>query len=615
MKTLMHRHGKLGYVLLVAVVLASAATGILPAIPAAAHYATVSGSVSCTQDYQQQVTWTVSNSEGASHPMDITSINRSVSGIGVGTTVGTSVSGTETIAGGTSGTITLTVGAHWAFDGYTTTGSGSVKLLGSKCTPPPPTATFTPSGPTATPSATDTPKPPTVTFTPTNTHQPPTSTFTPTYTSSPTNQPTDTFTYTPVNTSTFTPTKTPVVPTSTFTSTATFTSTWTNTPTNTPVVPTSTFTSTATFTSTWTDTPTRTFTSSPTDTATNTPTNTATDTPTNTSTDTLPAPSATFTPTFTSTPQLSEPVSVYCFSLTNNTFDVTITNNGAAGYVGYSVDGGATINSAFLAFGASELVTVPAGTTSLTLYAKLNAGDAWTGPVGSISLDRTNVCEKDPIHIAFFCTGNGSTPDGWSVTNENTFDVEITWQASSGSPASSGSISIPAGQTYTFSTASITGNMQVFINGQLMAQSSAGDCSKPPSTTSLTLSAFCAANPVAYNGWWVTNHGSSDASFTWKIQGTTVTGSGSVPANATIYFLTAVQSVADVLQLSYNGSVQATVPALTTCLKTPPILIPVTGADSNPLRHSWPFILGSALFALAGIGLVIDSLRRRKLNR
>jgi hypothetical protein len=304
-------------------------------------------------------------------------------------------------------------------------------------------------------------------------------------------------------------------------------------------------------------------------------------------------------------------VSAYCFSLTNNAFDVTITNNGADGYVGYSIDGGSTINGAFLAFGASELVTLPAGSTTLTLYAKLNAGDAWTGPVSTTALDKSNLCEKDPIHLAFFCTGDSAAPDGWIVTNSNAFAIDITWQASSGSPSSSGSIHILAGATYTFTTSAISGNMQIFVNGQLLAQSSAGDCSNPPTSLNLTLSAFCAANPVAYNGWWVTNHGSSDASFTWKIQGTSISGTGNVPANSTIYFLTGVQSVADVLQLSYNGVLQATVPALMNCLKTPPILIPVTGADSNPLRHSWPYILISSVLACGGLGLLVVGLRRK----
>ncbi len=315
--------------------------------------------------------------------------------------------------------------------------------------------------------------------------------------------------------------------------------------------------------------------------------------------------------TSTATPNLPLPVAVYCFSGNNNVFNVSITNNGGAGYVGYSTNGGATITGTHLAFGATELITLPAGTTSLTLYRKLNAGDAWSGPVSTTNLDKENVCEKDPIHLAFFCSGNSSAPDGWTVTNNNPFAVNITWAVTGGGPSSSGPINILPSQSYTFNTSHITGLMQIFVNGALLAQGSEGNCSQPPPSVNLTLSAFCAANPNSYNGWWVTNHGTSDVNFNWKIQGTSLTGTGTVPASATIYFLTSVQSSADVLLLYSNGDLQATVPAITTCSGTPPILIPVTGSDSNPLRHSFPYILASVFFGLLGLGLIVTDLVRK----
>jgi hypothetical protein len=304
---------------------------------------------------------------------------------------------------------------------------------------------------------------------------------------------------------------------------------------------------------------------------------------------------------------------VSCFSLDNNAFDITITNNGPSGYVGYSLDDGSTIIGSFLAFGASEVVSAPPDTVTVQLYSKLNSGDAWTGPLSTTTLDKSDTCEKDPIHLAFFCSGNSASPDGWNITNNNAFTLDVSWRTSTGSPTSSGTIEIPAGQTYTFSTAVISGVMQVYGNGSLLAQASAGSCTNPtPTTPTLSLSAFCAANPTAYDGWWVTNHGSSDVNFSWKIQGTSLSGKGTIPADSTIYFLTGIQSVTDVLQLFVNGALQASAPALTTCLKTPPILIPVTGADSNPLRHSLPYILITFALACTGLSLLAIGLRRNK---
>jgi hypothetical protein len=116
-----------------------------------AHHPIISGTVTCTASYQQQINWTLQNSE-TTGPMTITAINPSITGIAVGDSdpVGVTLNGYQLVAGTQTGTVTLTVTGSWP-DGVTDTDSESVTLSG-QCVAPTPT-------PTPHPTATPTPTP------------------------------------------------------------------------------------------------------------------------------------------------------------------------------------------------------------------------------------------------------------------------------------------------------------------------------------------------------------------------------------------------------------------------------------------------------------------------
>lgn len=109
-----------------------------------AHHPIVDGSAVCQPNGTWLITWTLRNSESASGTnrwMDVDQINRTVTGIVVGTRVhpqgsathptGT-VSGTETLPGNTTGNITLTVRVDFQGDGPdNVVGSKTINLNGS----------------------------------------------------------------------------------------------------------------------------------------------------------------------------------------------------------------------------------------------------------------------------------------------------------------------------------------------------------------------------------------------------------------------------------------------------------------------------------------------------
>ncbi|MGZ6346017.1 MAG: DUF7507 domain-containing protein, partial [Anaerolineales bacterium] len=131
--------GKVANMLGVALAIASLVTNLLPVGIVSAHHATITATVVCQSDGTKLVTWKIENSEGSSHPMDITSINPAITGVGVGTLVATSVQGTQTFAANNHSTVSLSIGGHWAFDNYAGNFSGS-KALGSNTCPTPASA-------------------------------------------------------------------------------------------------------------------------------------------------------------------------------------------------------------------------------------------------------------------------------------------------------------------------------------------------------------------------------------------------------------------------------------------------------------------------------------------
>jgi uncharacterized repeat protein (TIGR01451 family) len=133
--------GKLANMFGVALAIASLVTNLLPAGTVSAHSASISATVACQSDGTKLVTWTISQDMGTGRPMDITAINQTLSGVGVGTIVTTPAQGTQTFEGDNHSSVTLTFTGHWAFDNYLHSFSGSKDLGNNTCapeTPPPP---------------------------------------------------------------------------------------------------------------------------------------------------------------------------------------------------------------------------------------------------------------------------------------------------------------------------------------------------------------------------------------------------------------------------------------------------------------------------------------------
>ncbi len=668
----------LPYVFAVAFMIASAVTGLIPAVSVSAHAAVISGSVVCNSDFTQTIHWSIHNDFNLQMTINSTSPDIGLNGHVVGPNGSTG--GDQTISTvGAGGSATLHTNSTWS-DGFTTSNSGSVNLLGKKCAPPPtPTNTkTTPTNTQVTPTNTQ--------VTPTNTQVTPTDTrVTPTDTQvTPTNTPTSTNTSVPnyqlnlshiqcvdgqveihfvllnvpdgitPGTLTYTYGSIPPgghtgnvwsytdhLPDGTYDVTSasvvvggvtvnlhnpdayagTYNCTPTSTSTFTPTGPTNTFTPTATSTMTPTG-PTPTFTSTFTPTDTFTPTMTSTSTPTFTST---------HTPTFTATSIPPRITFTYCYSLVLSQFMIKVVNSGPAGFVGYSIDGGTTINSVSIGAGATITILLPKTATTVLLYVKANSGDAWSSSVGGLELNQKNVCEEDPIVVVFTCSGDAGTPSAWQVVNKNNYDVSFTWTIVGG-PSSSAPIELPALATYSFETGYFPGEMQIYVNGVLQAHAFASICGNPPPhIVSLQLDSFCSRN-TGFNAWRVVNPNSVALNFEWNIDGTSLSGVGNVSGNSHVDFQTAAQGSRDTLLLYRGGVLQAGGLAANNCSRTitpipgpsltpsptvpvtgtPPVLIPVTGIDlgaSNiPLSH----IFFNLSLGFLGLGLVLSAFGRKQ---
>ncbi|MGA2504805.1 MAG: hypothetical protein ABSG01_12005 [Anaerolineales bacterium] len=130
--------GKISYIFSAALMIAALVTNLIPISPVSAHTSEITGKVTCQQDNTKLVTWTITNSEGSTHKMEITAIDPTISGVGVGTLVSKSVHGTQTFNGDDHSTVTLSITGHWAFDGYTHDFLGSIDLGSNTCAPVPP---------------------------------------------------------------------------------------------------------------------------------------------------------------------------------------------------------------------------------------------------------------------------------------------------------------------------------------------------------------------------------------------------------------------------------------------------------------------------------------------
>ncbi|HEY0399268.1 MAG TPA: hypothetical protein VGF00_12820 [Acidimicrobiia bacterium] len=152
------------------------------ALPAWAHYPVVSGTRACAISGQYVVTWTVKNSESTQKmTVDAASVTSgTVAGLLGQYAGGASRTGTTTLPGTQTGTVTLSVHGTWP-DGVKATKTAVVTLAGD-CKPPVTTTTTTAPPTTTTTQAptTTTTAPPTTTTTgaPTTTTTGPTTTTT-----------------------------------------------------------------------------------------------------------------------------------------------------------------------------------------------------------------------------------------------------------------------------------------------------------------------------------------------------------------------------------------------------------------------------------------------------
>jgi hypothetical protein len=161
----------------------------------------------------------------------------------------------------------------------------------------------------------------------------------------------------------------------------------------------------------------------------------------------------------------------------------------------------------------------------------------------------------------------------------------------------------------------------------------------------LILSAICAADPAANNGWLVANNNTYPVDYEYSIDGG-VAGVGTVPANSTATINTPLGSGTGVMSLYAAGILQNNATPKTGCNENPPppvpgcmdptalnynanatqndgsciygggagaaILIPVTGVDMGLLGRTLPGSLFGLSFSFAGLGLVLSGLARRR---
>ncbi|HEV7687980.1 MAG TPA: hypothetical protein VGQ80_15505 [Acidimicrobiia bacterium] len=191
------------------------------ALPAWAHYPVVSGTKVCAISGQYVVTWTVKNSESTQKmTVDAATVTSgTVAGLLGQYAGGASRTGTTTLPGTQTGTVTLSVHGTWP-DGVKATKTAVVTLAGD-CKPPVTTTTTT--------STTTTTRPPVTTTTTsaptTTTTVAPTTTTTAAPTTTTTQGPTTTTTAPPTTTTTGAPTTTTTGPTTTTTDAPTTTTT------------------------------------------------------------------------------------------------------------------------------------------------------------------------------------------------------------------------------------------------------------------------------------------------------------------------------------------------------------------------------------------------------
>jgi hypothetical protein len=183
------------------------------ALPALAHYPTVSGTAVCSSAGKYVITWSVQNSE-STLKMTVDQVSISPSGITAPDSLKAVYLGREkktattTLAGTENRTITLSVHGTWP-DGVKATKTASVALNGT-CTPPTTTTTAAPTTTTTVPPTTTTTAAPTTT-----------TTMAPSTT---TTEPTTTTTTAASTTTTAAPTTTTTEPSTTTTTAATTTS-------------------------------------------------------------------------------------------------------------------------------------------------------------------------------------------------------------------------------------------------------------------------------------------------------------------------------------------------------------------------------------------------------
>lgn len=274
-----------------------------------------------------------------------------------------------------------------------------------------------------------------------------------------------------------------------------------------------------------------TLTSTPTATATNTQPVVNTATATATSTNTVPANTATATASFTPTSTNTVPANTATFTPTSTAtapgVEITLTSTPTP------TNTQPVVNTATFTPTATATATAPG--VQITFTSTPTPTRTNTQPVVSTATNTPTVTNTSPVII------NTATNTPTITSTAPGVQVTLTFTPT-------------ASATFT-PTVTLTPPLTIITltpaPAELIGLSSI--CAYPTDTTLL---------------WAVTNPTAAAANFTWRVVGSTETGTGIVPANSTVYFNTSAGS--KVVELLINGQVVATVSS------APPCRLPIT---------------------------------------
>ncbi|WP_181884445.1 LPXTG cell wall anchor domain-containing protein [Neobacillus piezotolerans] len=235
----------------------------------------------------------------------------------------------------------------------------------------------------------------------------------------------------------------------------------------------------------------------------------------------------------------------------NNDFDVTVQWQ----VVGTAQTGTVTVKANSIAtfttntVQGANTVVLKYGAKQISVKASGGAQCPVTPPVPDLTkINLTSLCSVDP-----------SKTREWRVTNNNDFDVTVQWQVVG--TEQTGSVTVKANSTATFTTNTVGGSNTVIIkydDKQISVKASGGaQCpvSPPvPDLTKIILETVCTDNPAATRAWKITNNNDSATTINWEIVGTDQKGSVTIAANSNTTITSTAVTGDNILKLTYNGN-------------------------------------------------------------